>query len=75
MQQFLDDCLKGKMIFELLKVVNVKNIVLRDLMLRVWSLYPAGHFKESAVSVRVAEFSVVAVEVKTFHRAACLGSL
>ena len=71
------------MIFELLVVVNVKNTVLRDLMLIAWSVYPDVS-EESAASVCVPEFSVVAVEVKTlpessfhvnaFHRAACLRS-
>ena len=35
----MGDCLKGKMIFELLILVSMKNTVLMDLMLIAWSVY------------------------------------
>jgi hypothetical protein len=37
---FWGDCLKGRMIFVLLIVVNVKCAVLRCVMLIAWSVYP-----------------------------------
>ena len=78
----MGDCLKGKMIFELLILVSMKNTVLMDLMLIAWSVIPT--FQMNLLSVCALELSVVAMEVKTlpessfhvnaFHRAGCLKS-
>jgi hypothetical protein len=84
----LGDCLRGRMIFELLIVMKVKNTVLQNLMSIAWSVYPDVS-DEPAASV-APEFSVVSMEVKTlpessfhvnafhvnaFHRTVCLRSL